>query len=82
MIRWMAEQLHRLARWLEQLGTEPVCNQPHEWPEAAILTMKCPQCEDDYKLLPGWYFCVKCGAYTLYDPKLNWAGLGGKEIGE
>ena len=34
MIRWLAAQLRRLARWLEQLGTEPVCNQPHEWPEA------------------------------------------------
>ena len=31
---WLAEQLHTMARWLEQLGTEPVCNQPHEWPEA------------------------------------------------
>ena len=33
MIRWMAEQLHRLARWLEQLGTEPVFYQLPGWPE-------------------------------------------------
>ena len=74
---WLAEQLHTLARWLEQLGTEPVCNQPHEWPFVN-------EAFDDYKPvfrqfpgLPepidaaGWLTISKAGI-----------GCGGKERGE
>ena len=72
MIRWIAEQLHRLARWLEQLGTEPVCNQPHEWPEA-LPVIRCKPGE----AIPG----VKLDAAGKLTVNRYGFGIGGKERG-
>ncbi len=72
---WIAQQLHRLARWLEQLGTEPVCNQPHEWAPVDVLpVIKCKP----GGAIPGVQFDAK-GRLTVYRYGF---GLGGQERGE